>query len=63
LDPTALLDLVDEEFFFVSTIDRDDQRNVAPYCFAGGVAKQALCACIPTGYDALQRLADDGVIP
>ena len=48
--------------FFVPTIERDNQRNVLAYRFAGGVAKQPLRTCVPFGYDAFQRLADNSIL-
>lgn len=60
-DSFAVLDSLDDDRFFVPTIERDDQRNVLAYCFAGGVTKQPLRTGVPTGYDAVQRFADDGI--
>ena len=62
LESYALLDSVDNDRFFVPTIDRDDKRNVLAYRFAGGIAKQPLRTCVPTRYDAVERFADDGII-
>jgi serine/threonine protein kinase len=57
-----LLDSFNDDRFFIPTIERDDQRNVLAYRFAGGVAKQPLRTCVPVGYDAFQRLADNSIL-
>jgi len=62
LDSFASLDSFDDDRFFVLTIDRDDQRNVLAYRFARGIAKQPLRTCVPSGYDAFQRFADNGIL-
>ena len=61
-DPFPSLDSFDDDRFLVPAIERDDQRDVLAYRFAGGVTKQPLRTFVPAGYDAFHRLADDGIV-
>ena len=61
-DSFTSLDAFDKDGFFVPAIDRDDQRNMLAYRLAGTVAEQTLRTCVPAGYDAIQRFADDGIL-
>ena len=61
-DSLALLDSFDDGRFFVSTIDRNNQRDVLAHRFTGRITKYPLRTSVPTGYDAFQRLANDGIL-
>src|SRR5579872_1288618 len=48
--------------FLIPTIFGNDQGDVPAHSFLAGVTEQPLRALIPTGDDAVQSLADNGVV-
>src|SRR4029453_6436223 len=52
----------EDDVFLIEPLWRNQKGDGPPHGFLGGVAKQAFCAAIPTGDDAVEILADNGVV-
>ena len=62
VDPFAAFEPRDDITFFVETLRRNDQADVSAHGFGRRVAKGMFRARIPALDDAIERLADDGVV-
>ena len=61
-DPLSGLQAGDDLVLFGDAVGGDDQGDVAADGLLGGVAEQPLGAGVPALDDAVQRLADDGIV-
>ena len=62
VDPSPGLQAGDDLVLLRDAIGRDDERDVAADGLCGGVAEEALGGGVPALDDAVERLADDGVV-
>jgi hypothetical protein len=62
LDALAATDPVENQILFLLVGLGNNEANRLPYRFRRGVAEHALGARIPRNDDAVQILADDGIV-
>src|SRR3954451_12920074 len=62
MDPLALADPVEDAADLGAPLLRDDEVDMPPDGLFRGIAEQALCGPVPGGDNAIERLADDGIV-
>ena len=61
-DPLSGFQGRDDPLLFGGAVDGDDEGDVTPHGLIGGEAEQPLGGGVPASDDAVQRLADDGIL-
>ena len=62
IDPLSGLQAGDDVVFLGDAVGGNDERDVAAHRLLGGVAEEPLGGGVPALNDAVERLADDGVV-
>ena len=62
IDRLAAADTIENAYFLVPALGRNDDRNRLADNLVGGIAEEALCRFVPRRDDTVEVFADDGVI-